>query len=730
MCRGRRHGRVFLQRRVHPDSRTWAARGVAGPIRAERAAGVQAVTVQVGWDDAEPTAGSLDPSYITGIVDQISQAEQQGLQVILDPGLQYPPNWLLAMPGSQFVNQYGDVFSAGEPSGENVVNGITDLEVRDAEGQYLAMLGAQLSGQGIYAVRAGGGPLGELRYPDTIYLGDTNSFWAYDPSTQAALPASVQGWIPGTGTVAQATTFLNAYNEHLDQYAQWLNGQLHDDFDTPQLLLMPGWGQRPGNAAAEEAALLQPVRPQGDPTKYDEYNQGLDWAGLLSGLPYPGESVAYTTYLDARSVEPTPQLEDPADYLASLVAGTSIRLGGENSGDDTVADLEFCASQAVRLGFDIMQWFDEDQLLATAAGTDPSGPTLAQLGRSLTAAAGPTPLSIVTFALPNGAQHQDYSTALAASGGQSPYTWSLASGSLPSGLTLNGQTGLVSGVIQSSGAYAVTFRVTDSAGDFTTVGLTITVALGSAPVTLARPVTAIAATADGGGYWIADARGVVMSFGDAAFDGSMAGLPLSAPVMAISPTPDGGGYWLVASDGGIFSFGDAQFYGSTGSLRLNKPVVGMAATPDGAGYWLVASDGGIFSFGDAQFYGSTGSLRLNKPVVGMAATPDGAGYWLVASDGGIFSFGDAQFYGSTGSLRLNNPVVGMAAVPDGAGYWLVASDGGIFSFGDAQFYGSTGSLRLDQPVVGMAAAPGGGGYWLVAADGGVFAAHAPFFGAA
>ena len=68
---------------------------------AERAAGVQAVTVQVGWDDAEPTAGSLDPSYITGIVDHISQAEQQGLQVILDPGLQYPPNWLLAMPGSQ-----------------------------------------------------------------------------------------------------------------------------------------------------------------------------------------------------------------------------------------------------------------------------------------------------------------------------------------------------------------------------------------------------------------------------------------------------------------------------------------------------------------------------------------------------------------------------------------------------------------------------------------------------
>jgi hypothetical protein len=56
----------------------------------------------------------------------------------------------------------------------------------------------------------------------------------------------------------------------------------------------------------------------------------------------------------------------------------------------------------------------------------------------------------------------------------------------------------------------------------------------------------------------------------------------------MAATPDGGGYWLVASDGGIFSFGDAHFFGSTGSIHLNKPMFGMAATPDGGGYTLVA----------------------------------------------------------------------------------------------------------------------------------------------
>ncbi|MGH8916851.1 MAG: serine hydrolase, partial [Actinomycetes bacterium] len=185
------------------------------------------------------------------------------------------------------------------------------------------------------------------------------------------------------------------------------------------------------------------------------------------------------------------------------------------------------------------------------------------------------------------------------------------------------------------------------------------------------------------------------------------------PVVGMAATKDGGGYWLVAADGGVFTFGDAGFYGSAGSYRLSQPVVGMAATPTGQGYWLVAADGGIFAFGDAGFFGSAGSYRLNRPVVGMAATPTGGGYWLVASDGGIFTFGDAGFFGSAGSYHINQPVVGMAATPTGHGYWLVAADGGIFTFGDAQFAGSAAGQALEQPVVGMAASPSGAGYWLV-----------------
>jgi hypothetical protein len=248
------------------------------------------------------------------------------------------------------------------------------------------------------------------------------------------------------------------------------------------------------------------------------------------------------------------------------------------------------------------------------------------------------------------------------------------------------------------------------------------------PGSLPTPVTGMASTPTGDGYWLVNDQGGVTGHGDAESYGSMAGHALNAPIEHIVATPDGKGYWLVAADGGTFAFGDAGFYGSMGGRQLNAPVVDIAPTADGRGYWLVAADGGIFAFGDAGFRGSMGGQHLNRPVVGISSDYATGGYWEVASDGGIFAFG-APFFGSTGNIVLNQPVNGMAATPDDSGYWFVASDGGVFAFGDAGFLGSMGGSVLNAPIVGMAGDPATGGYWLVGSDGGIFSFGAPFEGA-
>ena len=73
-------------------------------------------------------------------------------------------------------------------------------------------------------------------------------------------------------------------------------------------------------------------------------------------------------------------------------------------------------------------------------------------------------LSITTAALANGGEGASYSCTLIATGGVTPYTWSITSGSLPAGLALNAATGAITGTpaANSNGSYPLTIKVTDS----------------------------------------------------------------------------------------------------------------------------------------------------------------------------------------------------------------------------------------------------------------------------
>ncbi|MEW6128144.1 MAG: putative Ig domain-containing protein [Acidobacteriota bacterium] len=71
-------------------------------------------------------------------------------------------------------------------------------------------------------------------------------------------------------------------------------------------------------------------------------------------------------------------------------------------------------------------------------------------------------LNITTTSLPNGKIAVAYQQTLQATGGVSPYSWSLASGALPKGLTLNSATGVISGTPVKKGTWSFVARVRDS----------------------------------------------------------------------------------------------------------------------------------------------------------------------------------------------------------------------------------------------------------------------------
>lgn len=95
----------------------------------------------------------------------------------------------------------------------------------------------------------------------------------------------------------------------------------------------------------------------------------------------------------------------------------------------------------------------------TVQATDSTSPTAQTATKSLSIAIAAA-LSITTASFPNGLVSSLYTQSLAATGGTSPYTWSIASGVLPPGISLSGAT--ISGTPTTAGIHAFTIRVTDS----------------------------------------------------------------------------------------------------------------------------------------------------------------------------------------------------------------------------------------------------------------------------
>jgi hypothetical protein len=101
--------------------------------------------------------------------------------------------------------------------------------------------------------------------------------------------------------------------------------------------------------------------------------------------------------------------------------------------------------------------------------------------------AGPGPLSIATNSpLTSGTVNQPYATIVGGSGGTTPYTWSLASGSpaLPAGLSLNATTGAIAGTPTALETTTPIFRLQDASSPAQVVQKPLTISILTTPQAL------------------------------------------------------------------------------------------------------------------------------------------------------------------------------------------------------------------------------------------------------
>src|ERR1019366_863745 len=227
------------------------------------------------------------------------------------------------------------------------------------------------------------------------------------------------------------------------------------------------------------------------------------------------------------------------------------------------------------------------------------------------------PLRITTTSLPAGTVVVAYSQALSASGGSPPYSWAVASGALPAGLSLSAG-GTLSGTPGTAGSSGFTVRVRDSAAASATAALSLTIN----PPALRITTTSLPAGTVGVAYSQAlGASGGSPPYSWAVASGALpAGLSLSAGG-TLSGTPGTAG-----SSGFTVRVRDSAAASATAalSLTINPPALRITTT---------SLPVGTLGVSYSQALGASGGSPPYSWAVASGALPAG----LSLSAGGTLS---------------------------------------------------------------------------------------------
>ena len=235
--------------------------------------------------------------------------------------------------------------------------------------------------------------------------------------------------------------------------------------------------------------------------------------------------------------------------------------------------------------------------------------------------------SITSSSLPNGTENSAYSATLAATGGATPYTWSIISGSLPAGLTLASTTGVISGTPTGTGTSSFTAQVTDANSQTATKALSITVNASQPTITSSSlpngtQNTAYSATLA--------ATGGTTPYTWSIISGSLpAGLTLASTTGVISGTPTGMG-----KSNFTVQVTDANSQTATNALSItvnaSQPTITSSSLPNGtqntAYSATLAATGGTTPYTWSIISGSLpAGLTLASTTGVISGTPTGMG---------------------------------------------------------------------------------------------------------
>ena len=212
-----------------------------------------------------------------------------------------------------------------------------------------------------------------------------------------------------------------------------------------------------------------------------------------------------------------------------------------------------------------------------------SGSPLQTKSVNLALTIAPLPLAITTTSLPAGTAGKAYSATLVATGGTTPFTWSLTSGTLPAGLSLNPATGAITGTPSAAAAkLALTFKVADAGVPAQTQSVIITLTIAPAPVVIQTTSLPFATFGIPYSATLAASGGTPPFSWEVASGALPAGLSLNSSTGLISGTPSA----QAATPALTFEVEDSSSPVQTQSVKLTLSAGPLLVLPVRAGLAL------------------------------------------------------------------------------------------------------------------------------------------------
>ncbi len=258
-----------------------------------------------------------------------------------------------------------------------------------------------------------------------------------------------------------------------------------------------------------------------------------------------------------------------------------------------------------------------------------------------------------------------YSQTFTGSGGLAPYTYSLAvnSGTMPTGLSFNTGTGVLSGTPTTTGVVNFTVTATDHAtgtGPYSTSGTyTLTT---SAPTITVSPTTLSAATVGAAYSQTATASGGAAPYSYALTAGALpAGLSMNSSTGAIIGTPTAGGtfnFTVTATDANSYTGSRAYSLTVNAATVTVSPSTLPGATVATAYSQTILASGGTGSYTYAVTAGSLPAgltLSSNGTLSGTSTSGGVFNFTVTATDS---STGTGPYTGSRAySLTIGSPTL-------------------------------------------------------------------------